>query len=136
MCLNGLVVGEVFEQIKFRHIVGENFEQCYDRIFTLLPIFLKNIEEMVRVVESTTSVKLTEIDIRRIIFNLKLPKTVKTAVYDILISRKYNRYEDSHNTIWTLFNVINECIDKNCRSERAKVEHNKKLLADIVALAA
>jgi len=140
VCSNGLFSGESTFSTRIVHRVGDICEEKLDELYTGVAAAIKYITsgELVRQIESSTSVVLTREQMIRTV--CQLPQ-ISTRSKDRLIKRVINvsdrRLEDQPNNVWTLWNMINEEIRSSSRGNEVQLsERNNGLLNSIKELAA
>lgn len=108
VCSNGMTVGEVFEEVKIRHVKGQTFEQKFDSFFNnLLPILDRGLSGLREVADK----KLSTYEMIHVAFEL-FPKRIAEQVREqILVGRP----EDRTGNVWELWNVSNEVLRANAR---------------------
>jgi hypothetical protein len=136
VCTNGLIVGDVTYKSRIVHRTGPTADMKLDELPHKLFEAVCYIRECwASDIEEATSTKLSEQQMIDITGNLRVPDVVKDRTI-AQVALNIRRPEDGANTVWALFNLVNENIRKCSRSDNARVTHNKNLLEDINLLAA
>ena len=134
ICSNGLVVGQDLFSQRIIHVQGPKASKFLSEVEGIVEKSLDYIVNgLERDIELATSTKLSFDKGVQIINQLGL----STRLTDQCLTRwQYpTRVEDSGNTLWHLWNIVNECIRKSSRSEYAITNKNKSLLASIISAA-
>jgi hypothetical protein len=133
VCSNGLVVGN--DLFKERVIHLESNTNKLDSIKESAIVALNYISErMVGDIEGSVQKPLGLIDRYNVIQGLNLSKNVRKKIYDKVANPV--RPEDSTNTVWALYNIINEAIRESSRSELRNEERNFDLMDKVLRLSA
>jgi hypothetical protein len=108
VCSNGMTIGEVFEEVRIRHIKGQTFEQKFDSFFNnLLPILDRGLSGLHEVASKRLDLG-KQMEIARALF----PQRIAKQIEDRLI---FGRAEDRTGNVWQLWNVANEVMRINAR---------------------
>jgi hypothetical protein len=136
VCENGLMMSDVDETnvIKIRHVRGP---KSADQLKTLeyeIAASINRAVEYVAKLEQQLSKPMTVENREKLIESLPLPKKTKA-----LVRERFNRpirQEDNGNTLWHIWNVVNEANRETSRTENAAMTRDESLLSNIVRLAA
>jgi hypothetical protein len=135
VCSNGLVAGDVFDSERIIHRVGETFERKIQtlptRIVALIDDIIAAAEEFKELQEQT----LTEETMISVVGNLPVNKKTKRASIDKIVFEEHRRTQDQGNNVWTLYNIVNECL-RNHTPIKSYTTKNEGLLEHITALVA
>lgn len=127
VCANGMTVGTTLEEVSIRHVKGPTFDTKYSQFFERIDVLLQ--DGFARL-ESQVSRGLEQGQMLAVIRRLEHilgKRAAETA--RILLDR---REEDQTGNIWQLWNVTNEALRLNARSEVAYEERNARLLDSIL----
>ena len=108
VCANGMTVGEVFEEVKIRHVKGQTFEQKFDGFFNnLLPILDRGLSGLREVAGKELSF-FEQREIAHRLFPERIAKQISAHLF-------LGREEDRTRNVWQLWNVSNEALRANAR---------------------
>lgn len=135
ICSNGLVAGELFDNVRIIHRVGPTFErkitELPDRIVALIDQIIGAATEF----QTMAATKLTEEQMIDVTASLTMSRKAKKAALEFITMPERRREADQSNSLWSLFNITNECLRKHS-SKNAYEKHNKELLTNIELLLA
>jgi hypothetical protein len=138
-CANGIISGthEFFEKVVHRQgeVCNQKLMQLNDKIKIACEYLENNFGAVVNKM-TKTEVKFTKEC--EIVLGLDIPNQAKLMVIEKIhpTNRANLRKEDQPKNLWTLFNVINECIKECARHEMSNFEYNTSLMDDVIRLAA
>jgi len=141
VCNNGMFTGDATYATRIIHRVGETCEDKLDELYTGVAAAIQFITsgELVRQMNDATSKRLSTSEMCLIAAQLGcLSKRSKLRLVEKIIRPGLRlREEDRNNTVWTLWNMVNEEIRTSSRGGEVRLaERNNGLLSSISELAA
>jgi hypothetical protein len=109
VCSNGLVAGKSLFKQSYKHI-GDKFYGLVDNAINLI---LNNTQDLIKVVSLFKYRILTDTEKYQLaehLFNERLRKNKQLLFIDLEKSLRPKRVEDNNNTLWSVFNLIQEKI--------------------------
>lgn len=139
VCSNGLVVpvnGALFTSV--RHVAGPKAEAFLDHLPLVLMEKMEQVKSGALVGAALGTTKIVIENPLEVLAQLSLPKTVNDIVsHNVSVNQRFGRVrraEDNINTVWGLYNEINEILRINSRSQYAVDNRDVTLLNDIIAI--
>lgn len=133
-CSNGLVVGENIYSDRIIHL---NTDETKHKIATIQESTTKALEFLTHYLAPKLETMLQPLttDQETFVVNaLGLSKRQTEKIIDRLSKRPYLRVADQQQNAWTLYNICNEVIKENSRSELAVYGKNLNLMDQIIEL--
>jgi hypothetical protein len=137
-CANGIIAGE--KQF-FEKVVHRAGEVCRQKLM-MLNEKIKIAAEYLKTQFGSKVTEMAAADLKftkaaEIVLNLTIPNQAKLLVIERIHPTNIAklRKEDQPQNLWTLFNIINECIREAARHEMSEFEHNTSLMDDVIRLA-
>jgi len=135
VCNNGMVFGSDWFASRIVHRVGNTAESKLKQLqYDLVAVADYIAEELPSQIDELVNTELTEGQMLDIVGNLNLAKSRKEWVMGRIVNQEARRYADQANNLWTLWNLCNEAIGRNYRSEVRNFERNVSLIDDILFL--
>lgn len=136
VCSNGMVVGEDTFSTRIIHRTGPTLSRKVNEIQTGIAAAIDfiNSGELQRLTDDLYDTEITVDQGISIISSLPVPKRAREDALAIWTEARYRRYEDSENNVWSLWNIVNECMRTRSRSTVANLEKNRGLLDHVMAL--
>ncbi len=106
-CSNGLVVGEIKNQLRFIHLINVRQD-----IHEKLLIMYSKVEESVELIKTANTIRLTKreiINLAKEAYKIRFNMNKNINLTDLLLVR---RPDDDNDTLWSVFNRIQENIIK------------------------
>jgi dGTP triphosphohydrolase len=139
VCSNGMAVSmprgqddNILQRI--RHIKGKTAEQKLKQLEYQIAALADSFEQRIRSLESLVNIGVRDFEIAAILAGLDLTKKVKEAVHKLWMNPAERRPEDRTNTVWSLWNIINEQTRLLQRSEAKTQERDSRLLGELLEL--
>lgn len=130
ICENGLTIGTKTFAVKIRHI-GRTQEQVYAELRTNILLAIANAKTLAQTMYAGMSESISIVDLKRKIETLDLSKKVQNQVLYRFLNA--TRPEDSTQTLWAAYNIINEVIRERSRSEMRMLDRNNNLSEKLIA---
>lgn len=139
VCSNGLVVGHNLFKRRVIHRKGETIEQFLNHLPEQVAAAIHYIKtRLVSDFEAATSKSLTLVEQLQVTVKLEeagwiSPYVGRTVRRNLVTNDR--RPEDT-NTVWGVYNIVNEAMRKGSRSQHAQIEKNVNLLSQVIEAAA
>ena len=133
ICTNGLTVGTDVYSTKIIHRKGETFDRKYNEVADQIDAAIEYlngdfVEDMTKATEACIYCDDSGVEI---IGNLNVPTKTKDKAIRLWLCPDEGREEDWGNSVWNLWNIVNEQIRFTVNSQQARIFYNKNLLRDI-----
>lgn len=135
ICSNGLVAGDLFENIRIIHRVGPTFERKIEELPARIVALIDQIIGAATEFKTMADTTLTEDQMIDVAASITMSRKAKKAALELITMPEKRREADQGNSLWSLFNITNECLRKHS-SKNAYLKHNKELLTNIELLLA
>lgn len=135
VCSNGLIVGNSMYSDRVIHTKGPKVESFLDQLPSRITAALDYIMsgKLQREVETATAVRLSLAEQLWTVVTLNENGTLSDeAAKDIRQSLVRGRREEDTDTVWGVYNVINERLRRRGRSQTAHLEKNVGLLQQVI----
>ncbi len=134
LCANGMILGDDVYHDRIIHVKGPRIDEFINTFEIAAKTAIESIGSTIDAAYELTAQQVTETQAISIVGNLNMPVSVKdSAIYTIV--RGNNRPEDKPNTVWGLYNIVNEFNRRKAvRGSQAYLQREESLLTDIQAL--
>lgn len=137
-CANGLIAGEHEFFQKIIHRQGDLVKQQLMQLNDKVSIACEYLKDKFRgAVDRMAAVNLEYVREVEIVLALPIPNQAKLMVIEMIhpSNRSKVRVQDQPQNLWTLYNVVNECVREAARHDLSDFEYNSSLMNQIEELA-
>lgn len=139
VCANGIMVGTETFRERVIHRVGPKADEWIEDFPQMIAACVEHLVfKSAAQLNRATETDVSDFNVGQIINNniLKLPKKTVKAVWDVY-STFSEREEDVLDTVWGLYNIVNEQLRLTHEENEARTfDHNNNLLENILKIAA